>query len=122
MIGMNAMTGAALEGEAHLAQSIADILTTPIGTRVMRRDYGSLLFELIDAAFNAATRLMMHAATAVALARWEPRLKLRRVSITPGAAPGQVILDLEGHRTDVPGPNDFVRLTLPLRLAGATAF
>ena len=31
-----------------LAQSIADIITTPLGSRTMRRDYGCLLFELLD--------------------------------------------------------------------------
>ena len=48
MIGTHAATGKRLEGNAHLAQSIADILTTPLGTRLMRHDYGSLLPELID--------------------------------------------------------------------------
>ncbi len=48
-MGMNAATGRNLTGLDHLHQSIADILSTPIGTRVMRRDYGSRLPELIDA-------------------------------------------------------------------------
>ncbi len=39
MRGMNANTGKELEGIEHLKQSIIDILTTPIGSRVMRRDY-----------------------------------------------------------------------------------
>ena len=47
MIGMARTSGAILTGDAHLAQSVADILTTPIGSRVMRREYGSLLFELV---------------------------------------------------------------------------
>lgn len=121
MKGMNVATGAPIDGEAHLGQSIADILTTPIGSRVMRRDYGSLLFELIDMPFNAATRALLHAATAIALARWEPRLILRRVMIVLGRTPGEVILSLEGERTDRPTSNSFARLTLPLRLSGAAA-
>ncbi|MGF7149428.1 hypothetical protein FHS96_003079 [Sphingomonas zeicaulis] len=114
MRGMNAATGAALDGIEHLVQSIRDILTTPIGTRVMRRDYGSLLFELIDAPFNAATRLRMYAATAIALKRWEPRLRLTRVAVDQ-VAPGQIKLTLEGERTDVAAPNRFATLTVPLR-------
>ena len=79
--GMNASTGRAISGKAHLRQSIADILTTPIGSRVMRRSYGSYLFELIDQAANDAGRLRLMAATADALIRWEPRLKLNKVTI-----------------------------------------
>ncbi|NBO96416.1 MAG: phage baseplate protein, partial [Betaproteobacteria bacterium] len=41
MLGINAQTGQPLAGIDHLRQSIRDILTTRIGTRVMRRDYGS---------------------------------------------------------------------------------
>ena len=49
MRGMDRNTGRALEGIAHLRQSIRDILTTPIGSRVMRWEYGSRLFRLVDA-------------------------------------------------------------------------
>jgi phage baseplate assembly protein W len=116
---MNAGTGAAIDGNAHLAQSIVDILSTPIGSRVMRRDYGSLLFELIDMPFNAATRALLHAATAIALGRWEPRLLLRRVLISKGAVAGAVDVRIEGERLDRPAPTSFTRLTIPLRLSGA---
>ena len=37
---MNRNTGKAITGVAHLTQSVADILLTPIGSRVMRRGYG----------------------------------------------------------------------------------
>ncbi|MBG4169896.1 GPW/gp25 family protein, partial [Pseudomonas aeruginosa] len=60
---MNAHTGGAIDRLAHIRQAIADILTTRIGTRVMRREYGSQLPELIDAPFNDTTRLQVYAAT-----------------------------------------------------------
>lgn len=117
MLGMNAASGRPIDGDAHLAQSIVDILTTPIGTRCRRRDYGSLLFQLIDAPLNLATQLRFYAATALALLRWEPRLRLTRVAVQAGAELGEVTIYLEGERTDVPAPNSFTRLTLPLRLS-----
>jgi len=117
MIGMSAGTGRAIEGNAHLAQSIADILTTPIGSRVMRREYGSQLPDLIDAPFNDATRLQAYAATAMALMRWEPRIRLSRVQLSLGDRPGQAVLDLEGTRTD---SNEPLSLRVPLAL-GASA-
>ena len=116
MRGMSRSTGRALEGAAHLAQSIADILTTPIGSRVMRRDYGSLLPELIDAPGNAATRMKLFGATATAIMRWEPRIRLTRISLTADQEPGGYVLDLEGLRTDSAPSNEYTRLTIPLRL------
>jgi uncharacterized protein len=121
MTGMDRVTGKPLSGDAHLAQSIGDVLSTPIGARVGRRDYGSLLFELVDAPFNAGTRALMRAAIALALGRWEPRLRLTRVRVDVGAAAGEVLVRLEGERTDAPAPTSFTRLTLPLRLSGAAA-
>lgn len=116
MIGMSARTGRAIEGNTHLAQSIADILTTPIGSRVMRREYGSQLPDLIDAPFNDATRLQAYAATAMALMRWEPRIRLSRVQLFLGDRPGQAVLDLEGTRTD---SNEPLSLRVPLALGAA---
>ena len=82
MNGVSATTGKALAGTEHLRQSVADILTTPLGSRVMRRDYGSLIPELIDQPLNRATVLRLYAATAHALVRWEPRLKLGAVLLS----------------------------------------
>ena len=79
MIGMNAATGRQLSGFEHLRQSVRDILTTPLGSRVMGRDYGSRLFELVDAPLNGATLTRMYAATYQALKRWEPRLLVEQV-------------------------------------------
>lgn len=79
MSGMNAITGRRLDGIEHIQQSVRDILTTPIGSRVMRRDYGSLLPELIDAPLNDATLLQAYAATIMALIRWEPRIRVQAI-------------------------------------------
>lgn len=114
MIGMNRTTGKAIDGDAHLAQSIGDILTTPLGSRVMRRDYGSLLFELIDRPLNASVRMLLHAATAIALRRWEPRLQLTRVRLAGEPSAGVLTITIEGRRTDLPAPNQLVTLTIPI--------
>lgn len=96
MNGINASTGKRLSGIAHLRQSIRDILTTPIGSRVMRRDYGSRLYQLVDAPMNRATLLDLYAATAEALATWEPRIAVQQVTASE-AEPGRVILSLTGE-------------------------
>jgi len=117
MIGMSARTGRTLSDSAHLAQSIADILTTPIGSRVMRREYGSLLPDLIDAPTNDATRLLAYAAVAMSLMRWEPRIRLSRVQLTLGERPGQAYLDVEGNHIDT---NELFSLRVPLQLGAAS--
>lgn len=94
MSGMSAESGERLGVLEHLRQSIRDILMTPIGTRVMRRDYGSALFALVDAPLDRVTVLDLIQATAGALARWEPRIKVQRVAVV-GVAEGHVTLDLE---------------------------
>lgn len=78
-LGMNAYTGRSIEDIAHIQQSIRDILTTPIGSRLMRRDYGSLLPELIDQPLNGATLLRAYSATVMALMKWEPRIKINQL-------------------------------------------
>ena len=93
-MGMNAETGRELTGLEHLKQSIADILNTPIGSRVMRRDYGSRLFELIDAPINRSTVVDV-AETAEALMKWEDRLVVSAVDVT-GAVVGQIVLRVTG--------------------------
>jgi len=119
MKGMHRSSGAAVDGTAHLAQSIGDILSTPIGSRVMRRDYGSLLPELVDAAANPSGRLAVFAATAIALRRWEPRLKLTKVGLELGDAPGRFTLQLEGIRADLPAAGALESLSVPLNLPAA---
>ena len=96
MLGINAHTGQSLSGLDHLRQSIADILSTPLNTRVMRRDYGSRIPELIDQPITPRLAVELYAATAEALRRWEPRFKLTRVRLTDARA-GWVELTLEGE-------------------------
>lgn len=96
MRGMDGNTGGALDGIGHLRQSVRDILTTPQGSRVLRREYGSRLFELIDAPTNLSLRMDLIAATADALGRWEPRLRVDSVAVSM-PRPGVVELSVTGR-------------------------
>jgi phage baseplate assembly protein W len=118
MNGTDLATGKPLSGLDHLRQSIGVILSTPVGSRVMRRTFGSQLPALIDQPYHAATRVRLYAAIATALMRWEPRLTLASVSIDPGDAPGAFVVTLTGT-TREPGA-DTATLSVPLQLtAGA---
>ncbi|HEX8554651.1 MAG TPA: GPW/gp25 family protein [Sphingomonas sp.] len=120
MIGMDRRTGVALAGADHLAQSIDDILSTPLGARLGRREYGSLVPQLLDQPANDAGRLRLFAAAALALLRQEGRARIARVSLASGAAPHQVVLTVHGRRSDVAGAPSF-SLSSTIRALSALA-
>jgi uncharacterized protein len=81
MIGTDPTTGQSTQGIAHLKIRVRDILTTRIGERIMRREYGSRLPELVDQPVNKSWLVEAYAAVAEALDRWEPELRLIKVKI-----------------------------------------
>jgi len=95
--GIDARSGKRLDGAEHIKQSIRDILTTRIGTRVMRREYGSRLPELIDNPMGELLKVELFAAVAEALVKWEPRFRLDRVYLQDATAEGRMVLALEGR-------------------------
>ncbi|MBF0035823.1 phage baseplate protein [Citrobacter freundii] len=99
MKGMNSQTGRPLSGDAHLNQSIANLLTTPIGTRVLRRDYGSGLFDLVDSPLDGILVANIRKEVAVAINRWEPRLKIERVYVL-AAGNGYIEVGIEGYNRE----------------------
>lgn len=96
MSGMDRQTGEPIGTMAHLRQSIQDILTTPLGTRVGRREYGSRLPNLVDLPISAGLKVDITTASADALGLWEPRFKLSRVHIASANASGKMELGFEG--------------------------
>ena len=93
MTGMDRHSGRCLSGDAHLAQSITDILTTPKGSLVMERDYGSDLPGILDAPLNGETVVDAYMAIAEALDLWEPRVRLGRIALV-AAEPGRGTFEL----------------------------
>lgn len=119
MAGMNRTTGRSTSGLEHIRQSIADILTTPIGSRVMRREYGSLLPELIDQPLTDATLLQAYAAIVMALLRWEPRIRIERITrLVNAERPGTATLEADVIRLDTSAP-ERARLEVSLPSGGA---
>lgn len=95
MIGVDRRNGQPLAGLAHVRQSIEDILSTPLGSRRMRPEYGSQLRRYVDLPVNEGWKSAVQAEVARALGRWEPRLKLERVKVT-AVVGGQISLQLTG--------------------------
>lgn len=114
-LGMNAGSGEPITDLDHIRQSVSDILNTPVGSRVMRRDYGSLLSTLIDQPVNDSLTLQMMSATYSAIMRWEPRVVVKALTLTPNASPGSYTADLVCSRAD----NDET-FALSARIGGST--
>lgn len=118
--GFNRETGAILRDFDHVRQSIGVILTTPIGSRVMRREFGSEIFDLIDRPMTERVILAIYAAAAVAIARWEPRYALTGCKLITAGADGALSLEFNGtyfprgHLGDFT-PDGDRRVIIPIR-------
>ncbi|WP_241608986.1 GPW/gp25 family protein [Rosenbergiella australiborealis] len=111
MQGVDAKTGKRLSGDEHLRQSVIDILTTPKNSRVLLREYGSDIIDLVDNPQDERTRIKIISATASALARWEPRLSVKKIQLT-GISAGHFDLTVEGVNTETGQQIIFERLTI----------
>ncbi len=92
--GMDPHGPGALSDARQLQAAIQDIIITPLGSRIMRRDYGSLVPDLLDSPQNATTRLQCMSAAVIALTRWEPRIAIRNIDLRyTGRARAELTLD-----------------------------
>lgn len=109
--GMSRETGQTLTDGEHISQSVRDILITPVGSRVMRREYGSLLSALIDQPQSPAVNGKVMAACYMAILKWEPRVRLTSITFEK-TFNGQMFVDITGVRQDTTGGT--FSLTVPL--------
>lgn len=96
MIGMDRHTGQPISGIEHLRQSMADILSTPLGSRRHRPEYGSKVRAYVDMPINEGWKSSVQAEAVRALLRWEPRLKLERVRVL-AVLGGKIDLSIAGE-------------------------
>jgi len=106
--GLSSKTGKALTDDEHISASMDNILTTPKGSRIARREYGSDLPEMIDKPLNGKTRMQCMAASVIALARWEPRVEISRIQMQLGTGDqaGSLAIEISGTKRDGTGNYD----------------
>ncbi|ORJ50998.1 baseplate assembly protein [Kluyvera intermedia] len=109
-LGMSRSTGSAVTDAEHISQSVSDILRTPVGSRVMRREYGSLLSAMIDQPQTPALELQIRVACYMALLKWEPRVTLTAIT-TERQFNGGLVVSLTGQIADIGSP---LSLTIPV--------
>jgi Bacteriophage baseplate protein W len=70
-------------GNDDIAEAINLILSTPIGQRFMRPEFGSRIHELVFAPMNASTFGTARHYVEEALGYWEPRIEVDTIDVAP---------------------------------------
>jgi phage baseplate assembly protein W len=81
-------------GEDIIRQSIETILETEPGERVMLPTFGCGLRRYLMEPNTTTTRASMRQDIDEALGRWEPRIRLTGVAVTPGDDPALVWIEI----------------------------
>lgn len=82
------------DGPEKVRQSIAIILDTEPGERIMRPSFGCGLRRYLMKPNTTATRALIQREVEVALKAWEPRIELQNVQVTPGDDPALVLIEI----------------------------
>jgi len=83
-----------VDGIGLVRQSIGTILDTEPGERVMAPGFGCGLRRYLMAPNTPATRAAMTRDITAALGRWEPRIQVTNVAVTPGEEPSLVWIEI----------------------------
>ncbi|AYA02337.1 baseplate assembly protein [Acinetobacter sp. WCHAc010034] len=92
---MSRHSGTELSELDHIRQSLEDLISTPIGSRLMRREYGTQVANLLDQPTSEALYLKCYSTIYSAILRWEPRIQISQLYISE-VNQGQTVLNLEG--------------------------
>lgn len=112
MPGMDAQTGKALTGLDHVRQSVRTILSTPVGSRVARREFGSRVPALLGGPLDGQRIADIQAAAIEALERFEKRLRVTSARAESVSAEGAVRILVRG--TYIPdGSEAAIEVALP---------
>lgn len=83
------------DGPQKVRQSIAIILDTEPGERVMLPAFGCGLRRFLMQPNTTATRAQMQREIEKALRTWEPRITLERTDVRPGDDPAMVLVQIQ---------------------------
>jgi hypothetical protein len=82
----------------EIEEAIQIILSTPLGQRVMRPEFGCRIHELVWAPINASTTAAVTHYVEEALGRWEPRIQLLGVRTDSDPDDGACLLIYISYR------------------------
>lgn len=97
-----------ISGINLVRQSIQTILDTEPGERIMLPDFGCGLRRYLMEPNSLATRTSMEVDITAALTRWEPRIRLTNVAVTPSEDPSLVWIEIGYVRAADQSPDNLV--------------
>lgn len=83
-----------VSGPEKVRQALFTLLDTDPGERVMRPDFGCGLRRFLMAPNNPATRAGIEREISNALARWEPRVNVAAIAVTPTDDRAMVLIEI----------------------------
>lgn len=98
----------------NIEESIHLILSTRLGERLYRPDFGSRLSELMFSPINTETLLQVKLYVEEALNQWEPRITLLEIITEPDPTEGKVIIHIRYFPKD---SHDLRSLVYPFYLS-----
>ncbi|WP_394689051.1 GPW/gp25 family protein [Hoeflea sp.] len=99
MAGIDRSTGRVMSNYDHALQSVEVILSTRIGSRAMRRQFGGGVAEILGRAVTPPLFALFQQLVATAIDIWEPRFRVRQ--IIPLGTAEQIRAGHVGMRFDV---------------------
>lgn len=82
-------------GPDRIQDAIWIILSTSLGERVIRENFGAGANDYVFQLNSDVVRVQLSAAVSAALTKWEPRIKLLSVIVQQGSEPSQVLIVID---------------------------
>ena len=83
------------EGPERIQDAIWIVLSTSLGERLMRPDFGAGVHEYVFQSNSDVMRTRLQSAVNEALLKWEPRIELTNVTVQEGNQPSQVLVSID---------------------------
>lgn len=96
-VGIDRHTGRPLTGWAHVVQSLEVLFSTGFGERIMREWVGSFVPAVLGRNMVPATILAAKTAIFVAIALFEPRYRIIRITSLSVDRMGRYVFQIEGE-------------------------
>jgi len=82
-------------GPDRIQDAIWIILSTSLGERLMRPDFGAGIHDYVFQPNSEVIQTQLRAAVNKALLKWEPRIDLLNVTVQEGSQPSEVLVSID---------------------------